>query len=128
MLDTGADNGWFDDPQTWILATVALVGFCYFLVWELTEKHPVVDLRLFKRRNFSVGVGATSIGYMMFFGIALIVPLWLQTQMGYTAAWAGLGVRAMARTRAGAGVRAVAKSMAATVVALLADMAVSPSG
>jgi DHA2 family multidrug resistance protein len=92
MLDTGADNGWFDDPQTWILATVALVGFCYFLVWELTEKHPVVDLRLFKRRNFSVGVGATSIGYMMFFGIALIVPLWLQTQMGYTAAWAGLAV------------------------------------
>jgi DHA2 family multidrug resistance protein len=51
-----------------------------------------VDLRLFARRNFLVGVAATSVGYMMFFGISIVVPLWLQTQMGYTAAWAGLAV------------------------------------
>jgi DHA2 family multidrug resistance protein len=92
MLDTGADNGWFDAPQTWILATIAVVGFAYFLIWELTDAHPVVDLRLFKRRNFSVGATAASVGFMMFLGISIIVPLWLQTQMGYTAAWAGLAV------------------------------------
>jgi DHA2 family multidrug resistance protein len=90
MLDTGNDAGWFDDASIIALATVAIIGFCYFIVWELTEKHPVVDLRLFARRNFAVGVTCTSIGYTVFFGTALVVPIWLQTQMGYTALWSGL--------------------------------------
>ena len=92
MLDTGADAGWFDSGEVILFAVVAFVGLCYFIVWELTDAHPVVDLRLFARRNFLVGVAATSVGFMMFFGISIVVPLWLQTQMGYTAAWAGLAV------------------------------------
>jgi DHA2 family multidrug resistance protein len=90
MLDTGNDAGWFEDTTIVALAIVALIGFCYFLVWELTEAHPVVDLRLFARRNFAVGVICTSIGYTVFFGTALVVPIWLQTQMGYSAVWSGL--------------------------------------
>jgi DHA2 family multidrug resistance protein len=90
MLDTGNDSGWFDDPSIIALAIIAVIGFCYFLVWELTEAHPVVDLRLFARRNFAVGVTCTSIGYTVFFGTALVVPIWLQTQMGYSAVWSGL--------------------------------------
>jgi DHA2 family multidrug resistance protein len=62
----------------------------FFIVWELTEKHPVVDLSLFAKRNFTVGTIAVSLGYMAFFGNVVILPLWLQTQMGYTATWAGL--------------------------------------
>jgi DHA2 family multidrug resistance protein len=92
MLDTGADAGWFDSGEVVAFALIAVVGFCYFLVWELTEAHPIVDLRLFARRNFLVGVAAMSIGFMMFFGISIVMPLWLQTQMGYTAVWAGLAV------------------------------------
>lgn len=92
MLDTGADSGWFEDGEVVLLGIVALVGFCYFVVWELTDAHPVVDLRLFRQRNFLVGVTATSFGFMMFMGISIVMPLWLQTQMGYTAAWAGLAV------------------------------------
>jgi MFS transporter, DHA2 family, multidrug resistance protein len=90
MLDTGNDAGWFDDTGIIALAIVAVIGFCYFLVWELTEAHPVVDLRLFARRNFAVGVICSSIGYTVFFGTALVVPIWLQTQMGYSAVWSGL--------------------------------------
>lgn len=90
MLDTGNDAGWFDDAAIIALAVVAVTGFCYFLVWELGERHPVVDLRLFSRRNFAVGVTCTTVGYTVFFGTVLIVPMWLQTQMGYTAVWAGL--------------------------------------
>jgi DHA2 family multidrug resistance protein len=92
MLDTGSDAGWFDSAQVVALALIAVAGFCYFLAWELTEAHPVVDLRLFARRNFLVGVAAMSVGFMMFFGISILMPLWLQTQMGYTAIWAGLAV------------------------------------
>lgn len=90
MLDTGSDAGWFEDPVIVALAIVAVIGFCYFIVWELTEAHPVVDLKLFARRNFSVGVVCSAIGYTVFFGTALVVPIWLQTQMGYTALWSGL--------------------------------------
>ncbi|MGH8176079.1 MAG: DHA2 family efflux MFS transporter permease subunit [Steroidobacter sp.] len=92
MLDTGADAGWFDSGEVILLAVIAFAGFCYFIVWELTAVHPVVDLRLFARRNFLTGVGAASIGFMLFFGISIVMPLWLQTQMGYTAAWAGLAI------------------------------------
>jgi DHA2 family multidrug resistance protein len=61
-----------------------------FLIWELTEAHPVVDLTLFKRRNFWAGVLALSVGYGLFFGNVVLLPLWLQQYMGYTATQAGM--------------------------------------
>jgi DHA2 family multidrug resistance protein len=69
---------------------VAVVGFLFFLVWELTEEHPVVDLSLFKRRNFWTGAVATAVAYGLFFGNVVILPLWLQQFMGYTATQAGM--------------------------------------
>ncbi|MEJ1958597.1 MAG: hypothetical protein WDM70_03315 [Nitrosomonadales bacterium] len=57
----------------------------------MTEDHPVIDLHLFGNRNFLIGVITLSIGYLVFFGNVVILPLWLQTQMGYTATWGGLG-------------------------------------
>jgi len=66
------------------------VGFAAFLIWELTEKNPVVDLTLFQRRNFALGTLALCLGYAVFFANNLLMPLWLQTQVGYTATWAGL--------------------------------------
>ncbi len=90
LLDKGNDLDWFESPQIVILGLVSLVSLVYFVAWELTEKHPVVDLRLYTRRNFLVGSMILSIGYLVFFGNVVILPLWLQTQMGYTATWAGL--------------------------------------
>ena len=52
MLDKGKDLDWFQSGQIVTLAIVAVVGFALFVVWELTDEHPVVDLRLFARRNF----------------------------------------------------------------------------
>ncbi len=71
------------------LAVIAVVGFTFFLIWELTEAHPVVDLRLFARRNFTMGAVTMAIAYGVFFGNIVLLPLWLQTQMGYTATEAG---------------------------------------
>jgi DHA2 family multidrug resistance protein len=62
----------------------------FLVIWELTAKHPVVDLSLFGRRNFAVGVTALSLGMLAFFGINVVFPLWLQTTLGYTSTWAGL--------------------------------------
>jgi DHA2 family multidrug resistance protein len=75
-----------------MLAIVAAVGFLYFLAWELTDKHPIVNLQLFARRNFLVGTTALSLGYGLFFGNLVLLPLWLQQWMGYTATWAGLAL------------------------------------
>ncbi|MDA8383714.1 MAG: DHA2 family efflux MFS transporter permease subunit [Betaproteobacteria bacterium] len=90
LLDKGNDLDWFGSTTIDALAVVAAVALSYFVVWELTEKHPVVDLHLFSRRNFAVGTLTLSLGYLTFFGNVVVFPLWLQTQMGYTATWAGL--------------------------------------
>jgi DHA2 family multidrug resistance protein len=90
MLDTGKDADWFSSPTIVIEAIIAAIGFCAFIIWELTEQHPVVDLTLFRYRNFTLGVLALSLGYAVFFANGLLLPLWLQTNIGYTATWAGL--------------------------------------
>jgi DHA2 family multidrug resistance protein len=90
MLDKGKELDWFHSPEIVAMAVVAAVGFAFFLVWELTDKHPVVDLSLFKRRNFWSGALATAVAYGLFFGNVVILPLWLQQYMGYTATQAGM--------------------------------------
>ncbi len=89
MLDKGKELDWFASPEVIALGLVALVGFIFFLIWELNEDHPVVDLHLFSGRNFWVGTLALSLGYGTFFGNIVLMPLWLQQHMGYTATWAG---------------------------------------
>ncbi len=89
-IDKGKELGWFESGEIKILALVAVVSFLFFLAWELTEKHPIVDLRLFARRNFVVGTTSLSVAYGLFFGNVVLLPLWLQQYMGYTATWAGL--------------------------------------
>ena len=90
MLDLGKELDWFESPLITTLGVTALVGFAYFLVWELNEEHPVVDLRLFRIRNFWAGTAVTSLGYGVFFGNVVLLPLWLQQFMGYTATDAGI--------------------------------------
>jgi MFS transporter, DHA2 family, multidrug resistance protein len=90
MLDKGRELDWFNSTEIIVLAITAAIGLTVFLVWELNEAHPVVDLHLFARRNFTVGTLAVSLGYGVFFGNVVLVPLWLQQFMGYSATWAGL--------------------------------------
>jgi len=92
MLDKGKELDWFESGQIVALGLVALIGFAVFLVWELTQEHPVVDLRLFASRNFLFGVIALSVAYGLFFGNVVLLPMWLQQYMGYTASVAGMAV------------------------------------
>jgi DHA2 family multidrug resistance protein len=90
MLDLGKNADWFADPTICAMAVVAAIGFVAWVIWELTDANPAVDLTLFRSRNFAIGNIAFCLGYAVFFANILILPLWLQTQVGYTATWAGL--------------------------------------
>lgn len=90
MIDKGKELDWFGSTQIVALSVVAVVAFMFFMVWELTDKHPIVDVRLFLRRNFAAGTLSLSIAYGLFFGNVVLLPLWLQQYMGYTATWAGI--------------------------------------
>ncbi|WP_321867396.1 DHA2 family efflux MFS transporter permease subunit [Burkholderia cenocepacia] len=90
MLDKGKDLDWFASTTIVVLALTAVIAFAFFVIWELTAEHPVVDLSLFRIRNFTGGTVALSIGYGLYFGNLVLLPLWLQTQIGYTATDAGL--------------------------------------
>jgi DHA2 family multidrug resistance protein len=92
MVDKGKELDWFGSSEIVILALLAVLGFAFFLVWELGAAHPIVDLRLFARRNFLMGTVSLSIAYGVIFGNIVLLPLWLQQYMGYTATWAGLAM------------------------------------
>ena len=91
MLDKGKELDWFNSSEIVMLGCVAAAGFVTFLVWELLDNpHPIVDVRLFGLRNYWSATLTLSVGYAVFFGTSVILPLWLQTLMGYTQTWAGL--------------------------------------
>ena len=90
MLDQGKDLDWFHATPIVVLGLVTVLGFAAWLIWELTERAPIVDLSLFKSRSFAIGTLALCLGYAVFFGNVVLMPLWLQEQLGYTATWAGL--------------------------------------
>jgi len=90
MLDKGKDLDWFNSTTIIVLAVTAAVSFCYFLIWELTQENPVIDLTLFANRNFTGGTIAISVGYGVFFGNLVLLPQWLQLDQGYPSINAGL--------------------------------------
>lgn len=97
MLDKGEELDWFSSSVVVLLAVAAAVSFVLFLIWELYDEHPVVDLTLFKLPNFTLGTIMLALAYGMFFGSLVLLPLWLQEFIGYTAtdagevlAWVGL--------------------------------------
>jgi DHA2 family multidrug resistance protein len=92
VLDKGNDLDWFESGFIIIGAAISVVALAVFVIWEMTDRHPIVNLRLFAHRNFRIGTIVLILGYAGFFGINLLLPQWLQTQMGYTATWAGLAV------------------------------------
>jgi DHA2 family multidrug resistance protein len=90
MLDIGRDHDWFADPMIVALALMAFIGFLVFVIWELTEEHPVVDLRVFRHVGFSSGLFTLSLCFGSYFASIVVIPQWLQMSMGYTATWAGI--------------------------------------
>ncbi|NAW70482.1 multidrug efflux MFS transporter permease subunit VceB [Vibrio sp. V27_P1S3P104] len=95
MLDEGKDHDWFESSRIITLAVVAAIGFVAFLIWELTERNPVVDLKVFRHRGYSMSMVTLSLAFGAFFSISVLTPLWLQIYMGYTATISGYATATM---------------------------------
>jgi DHA2 family multidrug resistance protein len=90
VLDRGRELDWFNSPEVLTLGVLAVVGITLLLIWESRNPEPLIDLGLFRSRNFTVGLTLISLGMMLYLGTVVLLPLLLQSNFGYTAAWAGL--------------------------------------
>ena len=90
MLDQGRELDWFNSTKIVVLTIIAAVGLIALIIWELTDDNPVVDVSLFKSRNFTVGCVSTSLAFLVYSGTVVLIPLLLQQVYNYTATWAGL--------------------------------------
>ncbi len=90
MLDMGREHSWFESPLIISFAIIAAVGFAAFLIWELNDDQPIVDLHVLRHRGFWSGTLCISVGYASVMATIVLIPLWSQTVMGYTATWAGM--------------------------------------
>lgn len=95
MLDLGREHDWFGSPLIVGLAVAAGIGFIAFLIWELTDEHPIVDLRVLRHRGFTAATIAISIGFGTLYSSIVIVPLFLQSTIGYTSTWSGYAMSTM---------------------------------
>lgn len=118
MLDTGRDNDWFNSWWVTELAIVAGVGLIAFVIWELGDEHPVVDLKVLRHRGFLFPSLAIGLGFGAFFAQVVLTPLWLQQSLGYTASAAG-------RVVAWTGVFAVMLSPVAARLASKVDLRIT---
>jgi MFS transporter, DHA2 family, multidrug resistance protein len=89
-LDKGQEADWLGSVWIrWAMA-ISLLAMIAFIAWEFTTEHPLVDLRVFKNRNFAVGVFLMTILAGVLYGTTAELPLFMQTLMGYPALQSGL--------------------------------------
>lgn len=92
VLDKGQQYDWFD--TTWVcwLAGISVFSFIFFIVWELEYKSPIVNLRVFKDKNFFIGTILGSTVNMIIYVTIVLLPMFLQSMMGYNAVLSGLAL------------------------------------
>jgi DHA2 family multidrug resistance protein len=89
VLDKGQRDDWFSSTFITRLSIIAVLGFIALIYRELKTKHPFVDLSLFKERNYAVGVTIFFFYRFVLYASLVLLPLFLQTLMGYDATLAG---------------------------------------
>jgi DHA2 family multidrug resistance protein len=92
VLDKGQEDDWFGSPFIITFSILAVIGIAYFVVWELNEDHPILELRLLKNPNLAVANSLMFVLGAILFGTTVLIPEYLQTVMGYTAENAGLAL------------------------------------
>lgn len=92
LLDKGQQFDWWNSYIIRTLGAGALVCLSLLIVWDWNHHKPLLELRLFKIRSFALSVILIGVSYAIYFGSVVLIPLWLQTNMGYNSIWAGLAV------------------------------------
>lgn len=90
VLDKGEREDWFNSAYIVRLSLISAIALTVFIWNELRVGHPVVDLRVFRDRSFAAGNVIMFMGFFALFGTLVLLPLYLQKLMNYTALWAGL--------------------------------------
>lgn len=90
VLDKGERDDWFGSHFILLLTIVCIAALIGVVVWEWMHKHPIIDLHLFKDRSFGIGVLLMFMVGFALMSSTVLIPLFLQTMMGYTAEQAGL--------------------------------------
>ncbi len=92
LLDKGKDLDWFESNAIIALTVITCISLAYFAIWTYFQKFPIVDFSFFKNRNFAIGCVLITVSFMLYFSSAVTMPLWLQTEQGYTPFWAGVAI------------------------------------
>jgi DHA2 family multidrug resistance protein len=92
VLDKGQEADWFAAPWVRWTAAISVIAFLGFILREFLIREPIVQLRILANRNFLVGTIITCLYGVILFGVTAELPLFLQTQMGYSAMQSGLTV------------------------------------
>ena len=90
VLDKGQRDDWFNSRFIFYSSLIAALALIAFVFVELWTPNPVVDLRTFRHRSFAAGSTIMFAGFLTLFGTLVLLPLYLQDLMNYTALWAGL--------------------------------------
>ena len=90
ILNQGNDFDWFDSPLLRNVLIVVGIAVPCFIIWELGEEHPAVDLSLFRHRNFVIGLTTLAAGFFSLQGLLSLFIVQLQLLMGYSSTLAGL--------------------------------------
>ncbi len=92
LLDKGQEDDWFSSRFITALAVIAFAMLLAFIVRELRTEHPVVDLRVLKVRTYTVGVFLMTVLGFVLYGSLVLLPLLLQTLLGYPSLQAGIAL------------------------------------
>ncbi|MGH9418172.1 MAG: DHA2 family efflux MFS transporter permease subunit [Terriglobales bacterium] len=90
MLDKGQEADWFGSHFIVALAIIAMALLTAFVVWELKIKDPIVNLRVFKDRTYATGVFLMTLLGFVLYGALVLLPLFMQVLLGYSAVAAGI--------------------------------------
>ena len=92
ILDKGQEDDWFAAPWIRWFALVSAVAFVAFVARQLVTREPLVDLRIFRNRNFALGTMLIAVVGLVLYGTTAMLPQFLQTLLGYPALDSGLAV------------------------------------
>lgn len=92
MLDKGQEDDWFASPRIRTLAIVSVIAMVCFVVREILAEEPIVSFAVLRERNFAVGTVLITMLGVVLYGTTAMLPLFLQTLLGYSALDSGLAV------------------------------------
>ncbi|ATQ70803.1 MFS transporter (plasmid) [Methylosinus trichosporium OB3b] len=89
IFNMGNDFDWFHSPILVVALIIALVALPCFIIWELGERHPVIDMRLFGQRNYAIATICSMAGFFVIMGSLAVFASQLQLILGYSPSLAG---------------------------------------